>query len=146
MIRNSFVLIKGNENGKKDIFHDRILMESGALYDMASGGIPIVVSDRVLKSAVIPTEIPFQIYHDGKVVGTAKNIYWNGSHALCGDIHVEPKYNKEVIQEIQRGNSGLSIRFNDMERSFKTYRLAESMELVHLALVPIPACDNAFVA
>ena len=144
MIRNAFVLIKGR--GKKDIFHDRILMESGELYDASSDGTPIIVSDRVLKNAIIPTEIPFQIYHDGKVVGNATNIHWDGSHALCGDIHVLPEFNKEVLQELQLGNSGLSIRFNDLEREFKTYRLAESMELVHLALVPIPACLNAMLA
>ena len=144
MIRNAFVLIRGTN--KKDIFHDRILMESGELYDSSSDGIPVIVSDTVLKNAIIPTEIPFQIYHDGKVVGNATNIHWNGSHALCGDIHVLPEFNKEVLQELQLGNSGLSIRFNDMERTFKTYRLAENMELVHLALVPIPACAGALLA
>ena len=144
MIRNAFVLIKGRE--KKDIFHDRILMESGELYDASSDGTPVIVSDNVLKNAIIPTEIPFEIYHDGKIVGSAMNIHWNGSHALCGDISVLPEFNKEVLRELQLGNSGLSIRFSDLEREFKTYRLVEHLELVHLALVPIPACLNAQLA
>lgn len=144
MIRNTLVLIGGT--GKKDVFHNRILMESGKLYDAASNGIPIIVSDSVLKNAIIPSEIPFQIYHDGKIVGNVKNIYWDGSHSLSGDIYVLPKFNKEVLQELQRGNSGLSLRFTDKETEFNTYTLVESMKLVHLALVPIPACFNAQLA
>ena len=128
---------------KKDIFHDRILVESGDfIYDSTSQGIPIYIPPNVLKNAHIPKRLPFQIYHNGKEVGEVKNVRWDGK-ALRGDIHVYPKHNEEVIRELLNGNHGLSVRFSSIDEDFKTYTLIKDMTLEHLALVPAPASPTA---
>jgi len=131
---------------EKDIFHDRILVESGdLLYDSTSQGIPIYIPPTVLKNAHIPKRLPFQIYHNGKEVGEVKNVHWDGK-ALRGDIIVYPQYNREVLQELMKGNHGLSVRFSSLDEDFNTYTLIRDISLEHVALVPTPASPSAQLA
>ena len=141
-------------------FPSRILLESGVpTFDMMSHGIPVVYTEKALKSFELDSDpIPLYQQHTGSdpnnyptslVVGYIDNIKYN-TGKLLGDIHFlkDSEAGKHAAVIVNKGlMRGLSVEvitdeiFNTKEKRIDV----NNIKLLGAAIVSKPACGNCYI-